>query len=144
MRTFQKMCLRCRHDYVGTARNQKYCPPCGTIRTRERHHNAWAANPRRQLHGLSQQRYDELKMLGCAICGQPFAETPHIDHDHLHCPGKFGCEECTRGLLCKSCNSGFVSAIESNPALRKLVAPEVLIYIDKFQQETRLTLLLGC
>jgi Recombination endonuclease VII len=135
MQTFAKKCLRCDAAYLGTARNQKYCPSCGIVRTRERRHDRWVANPRRQLHGLSQQRYDELKALGCAICSQSFAETPHIDHDHEHCPGKFGCKECVRGLLCRFCNNGFAYAIEKNPSLRELVAAPVLEYLDKFKRK---------
>lgn len=42
----------------------------------------------------------------CAICGQPFVKTPHIDHKHACCPNRPTCGECNRGLLCKDCNLG--------------------------------------
>lgn len=63
-------------------------------------------------HGLN--RNDYLDILadqggGCAICK---AKPPRgvlslqVDHDHAHCPGEHGCEECVRGLLCSACNAG--------------------------------------
>lgn len=40
----------------------------------------------------------------CAICEGPFDSAPHVDHDHLCCPGPKSCGRCIRGLLCKLCN----------------------------------------
>jgi hypothetical protein len=134
MQTYtRKICVCCYAPYIGTGRAQRWCAPCGKIRTTERRHEEWIRNPRRQLHGLSQSQYDELRLLGCAICKQSFVETPHIDHDHRHCSGKVGCKECVRGLLCRVCNNGFIYAIEMNPSLRTLVPLSVLDYVDKIK-----------
>lgn len=64
-------------------------------------------------HGLTVEQYDQVLLEqggGCAVCG---ATEPggrwgrfHIDHDHEHCPGFWGCGDCVRGLLCNNCNMG--------------------------------------
>lgn len=38
----------------------------------------------------------------CAVCGR--LEGLCVDHDHSHCPGPVGCQECVRGYLCQGCN----------------------------------------
>lgn len=47
----------------------------------------------------------------CHACGAVFdldtfrkADTPHVDHDRSHCPGRKSCGKCVRGLLCDNCN----------------------------------------
>lgn len=42
----------------------------------------------------------------CAICKSPCpsGKSLAVDHDHACCPGKHTCGECTRGLLCITCN----------------------------------------
>jgi hypothetical protein len=56
----------------------------------------------------------------CAICRVPFEDVPGkrgaIDHDHRHCPGKQGCAECVRGVLCIGCNNLLRSA-KDDPAI---------------------------
>ena len=42
----------------------------------------------------------------CAICGDEFTDTPHIDHSHAHCPPSKSCNICRRDLLCTDCNLG--------------------------------------
>jgi hypothetical protein len=51
---------------------------------------------------------------GCAICGclpddNERGRRLHVDHDHGHCPGQYGCSQCVRGLLCYRCNIGLGS-----------------------------------
>jgi hypothetical protein len=60
-------------------------------------------------HGLTLEEY--LQMLedqdfACGACGKPLGESTDvcIDHDHRHCPGGVGCQECVRGVLCNACN----------------------------------------
>lgn len=41
----------------------------------------------------------------CAICRGGFpGRGPSVDHDHQCCPTRPTCGECTRGLLCNTCN----------------------------------------
>lgn len=62
-------------------------------------------------HGLSLNDYYDIladQGGGCAICYVKPVNGPlslSIDHDHAHCPGEYGCEECVRGLLCSKCNT---------------------------------------
>jgi hypothetical protein len=70
-----------------------------------------AAESRRVcLYNLTNEKYQELldkQNNSCKICLKPFTDTtPHIDHDHVCCPGKKSCGECVRGLLCNACNTG--------------------------------------
>lgn len=78
-----------------------------------------AHKPRRR-HGLGKAGIDALVAAqggGCAICGVPYEDKPGsrlaVDHDHRHCPGKTGCPECVRGLLCLRCNNLLMSSHES-------------------------------
>ena len=52
---------------------------------------------------------------GCAICGS--SETQRrlaVDHNHICCKQKRGCDTCRRGLLCHRCNLS-LERIESFP-----------------------------
>lgn len=51
----------------------------------------------------------------CAICGssEPGGKNWHVDHDHSCCPGRRTCGKCTRGLLCKECNTKIVDVAEN-------------------------------
>jgi hypothetical protein len=130
MRKFKdKICDICGNIIVPTGANQKRCKTCGRA-----HDRLWENKRSYRRHGVTKAQFQSLFTLGCALCHIPFASSPHVDHDHSHCPGRFGCEKCFRGLLCKFCNNGFIYAIESNPELRKFVSPEVLEYIDKLHQ----------
>jgi Recombination endonuclease VII len=98
-----------------------------------------AHKPRRarRRHGLG---VDGVKALieaqggGCAICGTPYADTPGqrlaLDHDHRHHPGKIGCPECVRGMLCHACNNILRLAKDDPALLYKAIA-----YLEQWQQE---------
>lgn len=50
-----------------------------------------------------------------------------VDHDHRHCPGQLGCEECFRGFLCYRCNAA-LGALDDDPTrLRGLLG-----YVERF------------
>ena len=62
-------------------------------------------------HGIS--LVDYLKLLAaqdfsCSIDGFKPEESGYrlaIDHDHNCCPGRWGCKNCVRGLICTGCNT---------------------------------------
>lgn len=75
------------------SRLSTYCEGC----TKE-----WHRNHRfKKKYGISIVDFDEAlekQNNRCASCGDPFTDTPHVDH--CHTTGKF------RGLLCRPCNLG--------------------------------------
>ena len=83
----------------------------------------------RKTHGLDPaQRQAILDAQGsrCAICGTRQTGKPGgrlaVDHDHAHCPGRSGCVECVRGLLCVRCNNLLRSARDDKAILRKAIS----------------------
>lgn len=82
-----------------------------------------------ERRGLTLAQYREMlegQDHRCLVCERPFgsgqAGTPHIDHDHSCCEGRFGCGKCVRGLLCGNCNTGIGGLGESVPTLRRAIA----------------------
>lgn len=60
---------------------------------------------RSKIHGITQEKYNELFNKYCGLCWIcKINDGEQIDHDHLCCPGKSGCEKCVRGILCGPCN----------------------------------------
>ncbi len=83
----------------------------------------------RKVHGLDRdRRQDILDAQGgrCAICGTRQTGKPGgrlaVDHDHSHCPGKRGCADCVRGLLCVHCNNLLRLAKDDPATLRKAIS----------------------
>jgi len=67
-------------------------------------------------YGLSPEDYQQLRNEQddqCAICGDFFVSTPHVDH--CHTTGE------VRGLLCRSCNSLLGHAKDSPNILKKAI-----------------------
>lgn len=80
-------------------------------------------------HGLGEGGYDrmlEAQEGRCKICGtdSPGKTVKYfsVDHDHKHCPGKWGCPECVRGLLCNACNIGLGAFADDIERLEAAVA----------------------
>lgn len=72
----------------------------------------------KQTYKMSREQYNEmLERQGnrCAICrsSEPGGKNWHVDHDHSCCPGRYTCGDCTRGLLCKECNTKIVDVAEN-------------------------------
>lgn len=68
-------------------------------------------------YGINRQQYKFLVINQdnkCAICGDEFLSTPHIDHDHS--TGK------VRGLLCRRCNIGLGKFKDSVIELRSAIS----------------------
>ena len=63
------------------------------------------------MHGLGPGGYDTMLASQGGVCAICKSDNPGgarkyfaVDHDHNHCPGKYGCKNCVRGLLCGQCN----------------------------------------
>lgn len=54
----------------------------------------------------------------CKICGQLNQNdwSLYVDHDHSCCLGAMSCGKCTRGLLCRKCNTGLAN-FQDDPEL---------------------------
>jgi hypothetical protein len=90
-------------------------------------------------HGLTPDGFENMMALqgsACAICKttEPNGRGGlHIDHDHRHCAGSYGCELCFRGLLCHSCNTG-LGQFREDAALLEAAAS----YLRMCEYQTRI------
>jgi Recombination endonuclease VII len=79
-----------------------------------------------RLYGLKQAAYEKLfdaQNGGCAICGDPpMSRALAVDHDHNCCPSTPTCGQCTRGLLCSTCNTSLHAVEEKAGWLEKAAA----------------------
>jgi len=85
--------------------------------------------------GLDEQSFlqaVESQNNACAICLEPFTETPQVDHDHRCCGDVHSCEKCRRGLLCKHCNRSIGGLKDSVEVLQRAVA-----YLSKYESRGR-------
>ena len=87
-------------------------------------------------HGLGKSGVDALLALqggSCAICGVPYEDKPGsrlaMDHDHRHHPGRMGCPQCIRGMVCNRCNNLLRLAGDEPGLLLKAVA-----YLERANQ----------
>lgn len=118
---FVMICENCKTDYpldYFLKWNRK-CRSC-----RAAIHKEWRAtdggvkhySKRRWLrHGLTREDYEGMLWVQdnkCAICEAP--DPTHVDHDHSHCPGPYGCAKCVRGLLCRNCNTA-IGLLQDSP-----------------------------
>lgn len=75
-----------------------------------------------ERHGISVEKYAEMydQYNGkCWVCLDREAE--QIDHNHDCCPGKVGCQDCVRGLLCGPCNRMLGHASDNPEILSRAV-----------------------
>ncbi len=73
-------------------------------------------NRRIRLYRITEQQFQDMLVQQnnkCAICGNPFTKTPHIDHDHN--------TNTVRSLLCGNCNTG-LGMFHDNPILLQKAA----------------------
>lgn len=90
------------------------CRPCVALRNSDplvRQHNQ--AKHLASTYGVTLHWYSEQgdkQGWRCLICERRRDECPDmtlvVDHDHSHCANNRGCQDCIRGLLCKTCNFG--------------------------------------
>lgn len=69
----------------------------------------------------------------CEFCGLPFdGETPHVDHDHLCCPGVSSCGRCRRGFVHRLCNQHWILSLEWYEKKSGETDPKLAAYRAKF------------
>jgi hypothetical protein len=94
---------------------------------------AWQKANRAYRYNLTNEEYQELleaQNNSCKICLKSFTDkAPHVDHDHVCCPGKKSCGKCIRGLLCGNCNKMLGFSADSAEILQSAVN-----YLDKYSQ----------
>jgi len=104
-------CETCKRELERPGR--KRCRHCARMRA------IW---DRLQKHGLSCSAVWAMldsQNHACRVCHEPIAiGGMHVDHDHAHCPGEYGCVLCVRGLLCPGCNVGLGSFGDDAQRLR--------------------------
>jgi hypothetical protein len=77
---------------------------------------------RKRKYGLTQDQFASLLLdqnNRCAVCGEEFFETPHVDHAH-------DATKRVRGLLCRKCNALLGQAKDSVDTLLRAV-----VYLQK-------------
>ena len=147
-------CLRCKEGnriYAADsrARNPRQFPPCLLCGTTHTH---TTAGNRHQIctncrHGFNktivrhrlntEQAIRLIQLTHCESCNQELryadnhrGRAVEVDHDHAHCPGPKGCEECVRGFICKRCN-------RTAAALEHPSAPAVMAYLAAWKLTQR-------
>lgn len=112
-----RTCSKC--NFIGSddmfTRQGKYirntCRQCTSMRVKQWQKNnelklkSYVKSRRWTRHGLTEHQFNTMMMLHDGNCHACFKNPAvHIDHDHSHCPGMFGCNKCVRGILCYNCN----------------------------------------
>jgi hypothetical protein len=95
------------------------------------------ARNRELKHGLTVEAFAAQLLeqnSACAICLEPFTETPQVDHNHECCGEVYACDKCRRGLLCKHCNRG-IGCLKDSPE----IIQRALAYLVKHSSEKRTT-----
>jgi hypothetical protein len=100
-----------------------YRPKCSVAR-REQRHKGRVTKPNPPGWGdlsRARQLHDERRGDHCEVCGS--TENLCTDHDHACCPGKFGCDNCIRGTLCRTCNwaEGVIAKMKNAGLLEELL-----------------------
>lgn len=114
MHVSERLCTRCKHsrsvtEFTLQGRGEKRRSVCRVCEAEQKRLNYY------NLDEITYQAILIAQNKSCAICEQPFhTEVPHVDHDHMCCPGKKSCGKCVRGLLCNHCNKA-VGLFEDDP-----------------------------
>jgi len=127
-------CAQCGIQFQPSRKWNLYC----SILCRRRKRQATPSEQKYRriyAYGMRQGEYKwmlEDQQQRCALCREPFPESPQIDHQH-DCPKRsthrgqkdghghrqeFGCPECIRGCLCRFCNLIVVRFLEKYPDRR--------------------------
>jgi len=98
-------CRECRAAYGAAHRAER----AAASATYNATHRAEIAAYNLSRYGITPEDFDAILAEqggGCGICGTTDQSRRRfdLDHDHGHCPGRFGCPICIRGVLCNPCN----------------------------------------
>lgn len=106
------------------------CAHCGPVTLREDRKGTLRCDVgwREQHRSTSRESEYRAPIGPCDICGEE--AQLHRDHDHSCCPGgrSSGCDNCRRGLLCRSCNIGLGMFSDDPSKLKK-----ALDYLERSQ-----------
>lgn len=147
--TTEHVCVDCKLDPPKTVRAAPHGGPrskrCAT------HYRAIRKNRKSSTHdkyvqrtyGLRPGEYELLKeMQGgrCWICQRATGASRALscDHDHLCCPEAPTCGNCTRGLLCKTCNYDLIGKYDVEALLRAakyLISPPGYEFLAEIRGE---------
>lgn len=79
-----------------------------------------------EKYGITLEEYQEFSKNGCMICNSKAKEFFVIEHDHACCEEAPYCGDCTRGVVCYSCNANIARyetgvMHKSNPLKDKVI-----------------------
>jgi hypothetical protein len=93
-------------------------------------------------YGITLEEYKEFSKDGCMICNSNNKEFFVIEHDHACCEEAPYCGDCTRGVVCYSCNANIARyemgvMHKSNPLKDKVVGYLVNYDIRRKRKESK-------
>jgi len=109
----RKVCPRCRIDKPEGEYHRNANRPDGLLAYCKL---CWSEMERLRKYGITREEFDRLMLEqegACAICTDPFVQSPHVDHDHQ--------TGAVRGLLCDYCNHGLGKFRDSARNLRRAI-----------------------
>lgn len=111
------ICERCGKLFTATRILTRWCGSDCREKTRRkdpkrieylRDYNKWRNHNGKDMarrHGVTVEVMTQWLQVGCYYPGGNHAGDLGVDHDHDHCPGRYGCGICSRGLLCARHNT---------------------------------------
>lgn len=112
-------CSVCNGSFVSTSPTTKTCPDHRAIANRFSRHGIDVGIATDML--IAQ----DFKCIGCM--NEIGLGDSVVDHDHSHCSGKAGCQDCVRSLMCHQCNTALGLLQESPERLLRLHAYAIAI-----------------
>jgi hypothetical protein len=82
-------------------------------------------------YGITLEDYQEMSKNGCQICGK--SEFLVIDHDHACCNEVPYCGDCTRGVVCSSCNINISKYEQDIMHKTNPLKDKVIKYLENYQ-----------
>lgn len=86
---------------------------------------------------LTVERYDEMKALGCHVCGEYQERNLHVDHDHNCCSEHVTCGKCVRGVLCNKCNTAVGKYDQGKIRQDHPMLDKIIRYVEEYNGKTK-------